>query len=113
MNTLEILGQTGHTTVEWDPANETEVATAKAEFEKLRDAGFLLFVVEEVSAFPEGAGRLEARLVSGPPAVAATAPEPGVDLPAKRPGRPRRGAQTREFDPKAKRTVAVRPMRGG
>ena len=109
---LEILGDKGYTTVEWDPDNPEEVAKARAEFDKLKAAGFLLFVVTEVDDLPVEVGRVTAQLASAPPLVPAQTPEP-VSAPEPIRGRPRKGTQTTDFVASAPRTIAVRPMRGG
>lgn len=87
MNTLEILDVTGHLTLSWNPHEPEDVARAKAEFDRLKSAGFAFFSSEEDEK-PKlrigKSGRLEGRLV-----------------------------QVKDFDTEAERTVAVRPMRGG
>lgn len=111
--TLDILGADGHTTVEWDPDDPAEVEVARAEFERLRGAGFLLFAVDEVADFPAGAGRVIAELVAAPPEVPAASPLPEAVKPrGRRKVPPGAGKQVDELDPK-KRHVAVRGMRGG
>jgi hypothetical protein len=107
VNTLEILGREGHISVAWDPDNPEEVEKARAEFNRLLEAGFMLFVVTAVKEFPEGAGEVTAELVAAPPPLPAGKPDPSS------PPATARGEQTRKFQPKAKRTVAVRPMQGG
>lgn len=108
---LEILGEQGHTSITWNPDNPDEVEHARQEFQKLKDAGFLLFTIDEVDDLPVEAGRVMAELISAPAVVPATSPEP-VSLPPKK-GRQRKGTQAAAFVPTAPRTVAVRPMRGG
>lgn len=71
-HTMEVLDHTGHSTVTWDPENETSVADARAQFDRLRARGFSIFrmvpigqtaVVEEpdlstpVETFDPAAGR--------------------------------------------------------
>ena len=110
MNVLQVLGRSGHTQIEWEPDDEAATEAARREFEALKAAGFLLFVVTEATEFPADAGKVTAQLASAPDVEPAKTPEPveGVKL-----SRGRTGKQTRSFQPKAKRTVAVAPMRGG
>lgn len=42
-NTMQIMDPTGHTTVNWDPNNTEEVATAKLTFEQLTGNGYYAF----------------------------------------------------------------------
>lgn len=81
---LEVLNESGHLTLNWHPDNPDEVAKAKAEFSALRVAGFAFFRDESDTTPMQRLGKSGALVV-----------------------------KAREFDPKAKRTVAVRPMRGG
>jgi hypothetical protein len=142
-NSLDILGPEGHTSITWDPDNEAEVAEARQEFDRLKAAGYLLFEVteERTDTFRPGAGRIDAKIVAAPALVPAAKPDPygasgatctrtrgteyvcigkpnhrGRHMWRKRSERPRMPAtaqQSAELNPKAKRTVAVRPMRGG
>jgi hypothetical protein len=95
---MEILDpEHGHIVVSWDPDNESEVAAARVQFEQLRQAGWLMF--QTVSEFDPQCQPLEARLGIAPSDAPA---EP--ELPVQTDG---------PFRPRARRTVAARPMRGG
>lgn len=101
---LEIPDETGHVTLSWDSEDPAEVDKVRAEFDRLKAAGYAFFTTSdetgyEVAALGAGiakAGVLNARLVR-PEALRV---EPEL-------------TSTREFNPKKRRTIAVRPMRGG
>lgn len=70
-NTMEIMDSSGHTTVTWDPTDETGVADARREFNRLLRDGYQAFRMEaqgdhvvvenkgeRVSQFDPEAGRL-------------------------------------------------------
>jgi hypothetical protein len=85
MPCMDVLDATGHLSLTWDPADPESVSKAKAEFEQLKAAGFAFFSTAGKTALRLGrTGELRGELV-----------------------------QTKEFEPEAARTVAVRPMRGG
>lgn len=86
-----MLDASGHVTLAWDPDDPASAGRALAEFERLKAAGFCFFVTggaAEVTRLKPGAlaqtGQLEVHM-----------------------------GQTREFKPRARRAVAVPPMRGG
>lgn len=82
---MDVMDASGHLSLSWDPADADSVAKAKAEFQTLKAAGFAFFSTAGKSALRLGkTGELRGELV-----------------------------QTKEFEPEAERTVAVRPMRGG
>jgi len=94
LNTLEVLGPSGHVTLEWDPKDPESVATARAEFNRLKKCGFVFFTskakhAQEWKDFPAKRRRLDAR-----------APDEELE-------------QTSSFRPRRRRTVAVAQMRGG
>jgi hypothetical protein len=113
---LFVLGAGGHTVVSWDPDKPDEVDKARAEFERLKAAGFMLFVVDTIEStdFPAEAGRLMAELVAAPPETPAEAPLTGALTPKPKKPKYVKGSeqQAKEFNPK-KSTVAVRRMGGG
>jgi hypothetical protein len=88
--TLEVLNADGHLTLNWDPDNPDEVQKAKAEFEALKAAGFAFFREDREVRRLGRSGALDVKAGEAPPV-----------------------AKAREFEPRAARTVAVRPMRGG
>jgi hypothetical protein len=89
---MEILNGDGHLTLSWDPDDQVSVARAQAEFERLLAAGYAFF------AEPASAVRVKRLTPAGWTKVRA------LDV---------RPEQIREFTPRARRTVAVRPMVGG
>jgi len=110
---LKVLGASGHIEMTWDCDDEEAVAQARAEFNRLREAGYLLFTVrEERTEFDPADRRLEVTLVAAGPVVPATAPAPEAAEKPKRSGLRRIGTQTKQFDAKAS-TVAVPAFRGG
>lgn len=112
MNALEYLSPSGHIRLEWDPANETEVADAKAEFDRLKQAGYVFYSVPvEVREFAEAAtGELTVT-----PADRDEAPAAVEEKPRRRFGGRRKQPEgpVKEFNAKSERTVGVPPMRGG
>lgn len=87
-NRLETLDATGHLTLWWDPDVPDTVEAARGEFERLRGLGYGFFATDESDAAEVSALDLEA-----PGAVSVR--------------------RIKEFQPRARRTVAVRPLRGG
>jgi hypothetical protein len=86
---MEILDPTGHVTLRWDPDDPASVAKARVEFESMRAAGFAFFAsasvdADEVEGVDPSASSLDGRL-----------------------------RQVRSFRKRARKTVAVAPMRGG
>lgn len=89
---LHVMDGSGHLTLSWDPGDPATVANAQAEFDRLKAAGYAFFAtptsphpVESLTAAAlETAGTLDVR------------PE-----------------QIKAFNPRASKTVAVRPMVGG
>ncbi len=98
---MEVLDASGHVELTWTPGDAESEATARAEFDRLKAAGFAFFSTpgddaEEVMGWPTR-GRPPAWTKAGTLDVRT---EPIAE-------------QTTEFRPYASRTVAVRPMRGG
>lgn len=89
---LEVLDPTGHITLRWSPDDPASVERAREEFDKLKAAGFAFFV-DEASAIPIVRLKQAALAMAGQ-----------LDV---------RPAAVREFEPRRRRTVAVRPMQGG
>src|SRR3990167_7364426 len=89
---MEIMNGAGHLTLSWDPDDHASVATAQAEFERLRAAGYAFF------ADPASAVRVKRLTPVGWTKARA------LDV---------RPEQVREFRVRARRTVAVRPLVGG
>jgi hypothetical protein len=58
---MNILDQTGHTTIGWDPDDESEVAIAKAAFDSARTRGYHAFHVieDEEGGKPKRGARME------------------------------------------------------
>lgn len=81
---MEVLDATGHVTLRWDPADPESVAKARAEFDRMRGAGFAFFTTTAVDALDPAAGTIDGRL-----------------------------EQTQEFRPRSRRTLAVAPLKGG
>ena len=103
--TMEIMDATGHVTLTWDIDKPETVETARAEFERLKAAGFAFFVdasedAEEVMGWPTR-GRPPAWTKVGHLHVRSD--ETAAPVPV----------QAREFDPRRRRTTAVRPLVGG
>jgi hypothetical protein len=46
MHVMDVMDHTGHTTVTWDPQDETSVADARREFRRLLAAGHQAFRME-------------------------------------------------------------------
>lgn len=102
MNEMQILSEEGHLSLTWNPDKPDEIDRARDEFNRLKKVGYAFFATPDEdspevakfgkSGYPVKAGRLEARIGDS-----------GLVMPE----------QVTEFKPKARRTVAVRPMRGG
>lgn len=94
MYEIAVLSPAGHVRVEWDPSDSSSVKRAKAEFSRLKKAGFAFFTSDDPTA----------------PKVAVS------DL-----GNPRlshasvyaRMVQAASFGQLKQRTIARPPMRGG
>lgn len=99
-NVLEVLDPSGHLTLTWDPDDPESVARAGAEFDRLKAAGYAFFATTEDDAV--GIKRLTRKTLTEHRTLDVRV----VD----RAGEP---AQTRTFNNRAARTVAVPPMRGG
>jgi hypothetical protein len=84
LHRLDVPNETGHLTLTWDPADETAVEAARAEFSKLKAAGFAFYATDgkEVRRITAKASTLEVRVI-------------------------------KEFKPEVRQTVAIRPMAGG
>src|SRR5258708_2926063 len=101
--TIEVMDGSGHVTISWDSEDPAEVAKVREEFARLKAAGYAFFTTAdetgyEVAALGAGlakSGSLAARLVN--PGALQSAPEPEL-------------RQTRRFNRRAGRTVAVAPM---
>ncbi len=120
MGSLEVLGASGDVTVSWDPADPASVERARAEYDRLRAAGYLMFTVRRrADAFDPAAGALDVELTAGPPETPASSPTPPLAAVRPRRGRALRrypgeyAEQSRALDPMAERVVAVPPMLGG
>lgn len=108
MSSIDVLHASGHLTLEWDPDKPVEIANARAEVARLRDAGYSFFLAdnEPADAVAAGQGKLVVQRIDGDVVDALSEAdfietdlvETGQPSPKKR-GRPR--------------GVAVRPMAGG
>ena len=87
--TLEIPNETGHLTLKWDPADEKSVVEAKAEFDRLKACGYAFYATD---------GREVRRPFSKKTKLTESSLEIRI---------------IKEFEPKAPKTVAMRPMAGG
>jgi hypothetical protein len=94
---MEVMDYTGHSTVTWDPADEASVADARAQFNRLRAAGYSIFRMAAVgqTAVVEEADQ-SAPLETFDPADGRFA-----------------SMRIDEFDPQARRTTAVPQRVGG
>lgn len=95
---MEVLDPTGHLSLTWDPQDGASVDKARADFQRLKEAGYAFFVDQvedaaEVERWKTGRGRKPALVTAG-----------SLDV---------RPVQTKEFQPLARRTTAVPPLRGG
>lgn len=89
---MEILDQSGHLTLSWNPEEPESVTKAREEFDRLRAAGYAFF------STPESMNQVS-RI------KAAAFQQPGsLDV---------RPVHVTEFQPRTRRQVAVRPMVGG
>lgn len=93
---MEVMDPSGHITLTWSADDPESVENARAEFDRLQACGYAFFTTADEDAQPvkKLTKKLRTELRS-------------LDV---RPGEP---VQTREFTPRARRTVAVPPMRGG
>lgn len=89
-HSLEILDPSGHLTLSWDPDDEATVRLARETFDRLKAAGYAFFATPETKT----------EIKSLKPAAFARAS--GLDV-----------RLVRDFQPRARRTLAVRPMQGG
>jgi hypothetical protein len=86
---LQVPGATGHVTLSWDPDDADQVRVARLEFDALKSAGFAFYTEadKERRNWKAGDGKLRAE---------------------------RRTAEiVRTFEPRRRRTVAIRPQVGG
>jgi len=93
---IETFEAAGRQVLTWDPEDEESVRTARAEFERLRAAGFALFAVQERPGLT-----VETRIERFEPNAGAVVGRSAIPV------------QTDEFRPESTRIVAVRPIRGG
>jgi hypothetical protein len=109
MHVMEVLDPTGHLSLTWDPEDEASVAKARAEFERLKAAGYTFYSVPvRLNAFGERAGEVSVEVGAVPAPPDAPAPKRRGFGRRKQPEGP-----VKEFEPKSERTVATPPMRGG
>lgn len=107
---LSILGRAGDIKITWDHNDPEAREKARAEVKKLREAGYLFFLMDDTPAdeIAAGNGELKARLASDEeilgPEPEATEPETD-DAPKKR-GR-------KAGVPNKVKSIAVPPLRGG
>lgn len=100
LNTMDVLGPTGHVTLEWNPNDKDAVREAEKEFERLKAAGYIFYSVPvRMDDFDGHGGRASA-------VFADDAPE--ADEENALPEGP-----VRKFNARSRRTVARPPMRGG
>lgn len=91
---LETLGPSGHVSMTWNPDDPDDLARAKAEFARLKAAGFVFFEADAApDAMPPGDQRAGPMLARG----AGRLDVRRVEVPS----------------PTARRTVATRPLQGG
>ena len=93
MHTMEILDPSGHLTLSWEPDDPASVERAREEFTRLQGLGFAFFSTQAPDAVK--VVRLKARALKQ---------AGSLDV---------RPVLTKTFEPRARRTVAVRPMQGG
>jgi hypothetical protein len=110
MTELRVLDRSGDTRVTWDHHDEASKTKARAEVARLKEAGYLFFLVDGSPAdeIEGGRGELVARYVDETelfetPAIESPTPTeeapPATEAPKKK-GRPRK-------------VIATRPVRGG
>ena len=94
---MEFLNETGHQTVTWDPNDEASVAAARADFNRLKAAGYSMFpmaAIGQTSVVEE--------------------PDQSRPLEAFNPADGRMAAMRMdEFDPQARRVTAIPQRVGG
>lgn len=83
----------GHLTLTWSPTDPESVAIARAEFERLKALGYAFYVSADAAA-----GRVVGLKDAALSRAGALDVRPDV---------------TREFQPRRRRTVAMRPLVGG
>lgn len=93
---IETFEPAGRQVLTWDPEDEESVGKARAEFERLRAAGFALFAVKEQPGLT-----IETKIERFEPNAGALLARSAIPV------------QTDEFRPESTRIVAVRPIRGG
>lgn len=93
---LETFPARGRQVVRWDPADQESVERARAEFERLRTEGYVLFALEERPG--SSVERQSEEFVAGHGSFVARSPLP---------------TQTDAFEAEAVRIVAVKPARVG
>ena len=93
---IETFPSRGRQVVRWDPADPESVERARAEFERLRAEGYVLFALDERPGV--SVERRAEEFVPGGGSFVARDPLP---------------VQTDTFDAAAVRIVAVRPAKGG
>jgi hypothetical protein len=86
---LDIPDETGHLTLDWDPSDPQSVAEAKAAFDKLKACGFAFYASDGTTEVK----RLTDKTVER---------NAGLEV-----------RIIKDFEPAAKQTVAMRPMKGG
>lgn len=91
--TMDVPNGSGHLTLTWDPDDPPSVERARATFDELKAKGYAFFVSPEPTAARIKNLKAPALTVRGE-----------LDV---------RPEIVKEFRPRARRTVAMRPMRGG
>jgi hypothetical protein len=94
---MDVLNETGHATVTWDPSNEESTADARRQFDRLRAQGYSIFRMTAI----------------GQEAVVEEADE-SQPIETFNPADGRYAAmRIDEFDPQAERLTARPQLRGG
>lgn len=106
---LSVLGGSGDIKITWDKSDPESIAKARAEVKRLREAGYLFFIVDGSPAdeITAGNGELHARfateeeLLEPAPTEPETQEMPEPEAPKKRGRKPKVNV------------IAVPPLRGG
>lgn len=111
-DSIEVLGREGHLSLTWDPTNPEDVERAREEVNRLKEAGYSFFAVlqaEEGKELEQGDGSLVVRRIDDP--LSPPPEEASIEKKKKPPNS--KPPMEKKPKRKARKTVAMRPMRGG
>ena len=114
---IEVLGLGGHISLEWNPDDPADIERARADVQRLTEAGYAFFITETepADAISAGRGKLIVKRTDDPVTdLSQPAAADDLDLPSEStPEAPRRRGRPSKNEAPAREAVAVRRMGGG